>query len=318
MESVSTKTPRRIAVLMGGRSAERAVSLKSGHAVCAALHRRGYQVVAIDVDTLIADRLTAEKAELVFLALHGPGGEDGTIQGMLEILGLPYTGSGVRASAIAIHKGYTKAFLSHHRVPVPKGVILSLENRWDRPPSGLRLPVVVKPVCQGSTVGVTVVRRLKDWPPALDRAFSYDSEVVVESYIAGREITVSVLDGVALPPVEVRAPQGFYNYAAKYEHGGTRYICPASLAPSAQTRIQRLAVRSFRALGCDGAARVDFRMTRSGDAYVLEVNTTPGMTDASLLPMAAAKAGIDYDTLTERILSSAVRRMERGSSMRIP
>lgn len=318
MESVSTKGPCRVAVLMGGRSAERAVSLKSGHAVCEALHRRGYHVVAIDVDALIADRLTAEKADLVFLALHGPGGEDGTIQGLLEILGLPYTGSGVRASAIAIHKGYTRAFLSHRRVPVPKGVVLPREHRCERPPSGLRPPVVVKPACQGSTVGVTIVRRLKDWRPALEEAFSYDSEVVVESYIAGREITVSVLDGIALPPVEVRAPRGFYNYAAKYEQGGTRYFCPAPLAPSIQRHIQRLAVRSFRALGCDGAARVDFRMARSGQAYVLEVNTTPGMTDASLLPMAAAKVGIDYETLTERILSSAVRRKERTTSRRFP
>lgn len=316
MESVSTKTTRRIAVLMGGRSAERVISLKTGQAVCQALQHRGYQVVAIDVDASVVERLTAEKAELVFLALHGPGGEDGTIQGLLEILGLPYTGSGVRASAIAIHKGCTKAFLSHHRIPVPKGVVLSPKTRCARLPTGLHLPVVVKPACQGSTLGVTIVRRLKDWDSALDRAFSYDTDVVVEPYIPGREMTVSVLDGMALPPVEVRAPKGFYNYTAKYEHGGTRYLCPAPITANVQKRMQRLAVRSCRVLGCEGAVRVDFRLTRQGLPYVLEVNTTPGMTDASLLPMAAARVGIDYGTLTERILDSALRRMATDASVR--
>jgi len=309
-------TRARIGVLMGGRSAEREISLRTGQAVHRALLRRGYQAVAIDVDASVQQQLRTKKVQVVFLALHGPGGEDGTIQGLLEIIGMPYTGSGVRASAIAMHKITTKALLDCHGIPVPPGTVVQA-GRLGRgpatvPPAGLRWPVVVKPAAQGSTIGVTIVRRPSEWRAALRCAHEYDQEAVVEAYIAGREIAVSVLGGTprprALPAVEIVAPGGFYDYAAKYVKGRTRYLCPAPLPADVSKRVRDLAIRTYQIIGCEGAARVDFRVTRRGRPYVLEINTVPGMTETSLLPMAAAKAGIDYDALTERILRSALGR----------
>ena len=318
-------TRARIGVLMGGRSAEREVSLRTGQAVHRALLRRGYRAVAIDVDASVQEKLRTKKVEIVFLALHGPGGEDGTIQGLLEIIGMPYTGSGVRASAIAMHKVTAKALLDCHGIPVPPGTVVRAgrhgKDQSHRrgpvtvPPAGLRWPVVVKPAAQGSTIGVTIVHRRSEWRAALRRAHEYDQEAVVESYIPGREIAVSVLGGTplprALPAIEIVAPDGFYDYAAKYEKGRTRYLCPAPLPDAVTNRVRDLAIRTYQIVGCEGAARVDFRVTRRGRPYVLEINTVPGMTETSLLPMAAAKAGIDYDSLTERILQSALRRAQR-------
>ncbi|MGH7236655.1 MAG: D-alanine--D-alanine ligase family protein [Nitrospiraceae bacterium] len=309
-------TRARIGVLMGGRSAEREISLRTGQAVHRALLRRGYQAVAIDVDASVQQQLRAKKVQVVFLALHGPGGEDGTIQGLLEIIGMPYTGSGVRASAIAMHKVTTKTLLDCHGIPVPPGTVVQAGRLGKAaatvPPAGLRWPVVVKPAAQGSTIGVTIVRRASEWRAALRRAHEYDREAVVESYIAGREIAVSVLGGTpqarALPAVEIVAPGGFYDYSAKYVKGRTRYLCPAPLPADVSKRVRDLAVRTYQIIGCEGAARVDFRVTRRGRPYVLEINTVPGMTETSLLPMAAAKAGLDYDALTERILQSALGR----------
>jgi len=312
-------------VLMGGRSAEREVSLRTGQAVHRALLRRGYRAVAIDVDASVQEQLRTKKVEIVFLALHGPGGEDGTIQGLLEIIGMPYTGSGVRASAIAMHKVTAKALLDCHGIPVPPGTVVRAgrhgKDQSHRrgpvtvPPAGLRWPVVVKPAAQGSTIGVTIVHRRSEWRAALRRAHEYDQEAVVESYIPGREIAVSVLGGTplprALPAIEIVAPDGFYDYAAKYEKGRTRYLCPAPLPDAVANRVRDLAIRTYQIVGCEGAARVDFRVTRRGRPYVLEINTVPGMTETSLLPMAAAKAGIDYDSLTERILQSALKRAQR-------
>jgi D-alanine-D-alanine ligase len=307
-------TRARIGVLMGGQSAERPVSLKTGRAVADALRQRGYDVVTIDVDRSLPHRLRANNVELAFVALHGPGGEDGTIQGMLELMGIPYTGSGVRASAIAMHKGITKALLAYHGLPVPRGTVIRETDRTPARslPKGLRWPVVVKPAAQGSTIGVTIVRSASGWRRALQRAFRYDSEALVEAYVAGRELTVSVLDGTALPVVEILAPSGFYDYAAKYEKGLTRYLCPAPLAPALGRQLRELAVRTYRLIGCEGAARVDFRVNRRGRPCVLEANTVPGMTETSLLPMAAAQVGLDYGTLAERILASALK---RGATM---
>lgn len=313
-------TRKRIGVLMGGQSSEREVSLRTGQAVHRALLRRGYDAVAIDVDASLIRQLRAKRVAIAFLALHGPGGEDGTMQGLLESLGLPYTGSGVRASAIAMHKATTKAVIAAQGVPVAPGMVLRSDDRrggWPRTlPSGLAWPVVVKPAAEGSTIGVSIVRRPKDWRSALQRAYDYDREALVETYIPGREVGVSVLAGdkpaaapIALPPVEIVAPGGFYDYAAKYTKGRTRYLCPAPLPPAVTKTIKELALRAYQAVGCEGAARVDFRITPRGKPYVLEINTIPGMTETSLLPMAAAKAGLDYDALTERILQSALHRM---------
>jgi D-alanine-D-alanine ligase len=309
-------TTARVGVLMGGWSSEREVSLRTGRAVHRALLRRGYRAVAIDVGPELEHRLRAERVELAFVALHGPGGEDGTIQGLLETLGIPYTGSGVRASAIAMHKPTTKALLAAEGIPVPDGAVLRAGElgRGTVPPlpEGLRRPVVVKPASEGSTIGVSIVRAKDQWAAALRRAHRLDPEALVEAYIPGRELTVSVLGGktgpVALPAVEIVAPGGFYDYSAKYRKGRTRYLCPAPIAPGLAKRLADLALRAYGLVGCAGAARVDFRVTPAGRPYVLELNTTPGMTETSLLPMAAAAAGLDYDELTERILASALAR----------
>jgi D-alanine-D-alanine ligase len=308
-------THARIGVIMGGNSAEREISLRTGRAVQAALLRRGYNAVSIDPQERLVEQLEAQKVELVFLALHGPGGEDGTIQGLLEVLGIPYTGSGVRSSALAMHKPTAQALLEAQGIPVPAGKVIraSVTNGENRaaPPPRMRLPLVVKPAAQGSTIGISIVRKPSEWVSALKRAHEYDPEALIESYIPGREITVSILSNKALPAIEIVAPEGFYDYAAKYEKGHTRYLCPAPLAPRLRKRVQDLALQTYQIMGCDGAARVDFRVTPQSRPYVLEINTIPGMTDTSLLPMAAAKAGIDYDSLTERILESALRRAGR-------
>jgi D-alanine-D-alanine ligase len=303
-------TKSRIAVLMGGLSAEREISLRSGQAVYQALVRRGYQVVAIDAAADVTEALQAQKIQMVFLALHGRGGEDGSMQGLLEVLHLPYTGSGIRASAVAMHKAVTKTLLAAHGIPVPPGVTVPASKPLPACPASVKFPLVIKPVSEGSTIGVSIIRRASEWQSALRRAYAYDREALAERYIPGRELTVSVLDGEALPAVEIRTKRGFYDFTAKYTKGQSEYLCPAPLSPVIARRVKALSVRTYRILGCDGAARVDFRLTPAGRPYVLEVNTIPGMTEVSLLPMAAAKAGLEYDQLTERILGSAMRRAE--------
>ncbi|GKS57166.1 D-alanine--D-alanine ligase [Nitrospira sp.] len=306
-------TQGRIGVLMGGRSAERDVSLRTGQAVYQALLRRGYDAVTIDVGPSIVDELRNKKIDLVFIALHGPGGEDGTIQGLLETLRLPYTGSGVRASAVAMHKVLTKTVLAAAGVPVPRGEVV-VAGRVTRPslPKGLKWPVIVKPATQGSTIGVSIVRKPAEWTAALAAAHQYDTEAVVEAFVPGHELTVGVLRSEGktdvLPAVEIVAPSGFYDFSAKYQKGKTQYVCPAPISAKTAKTLRALAASAYDALACEGAARVDFRVTPRGAAYVLEANTIPGMTETSLLPMAAAKAGIDYDSLVERILDSALVR----------
>lgn len=314
MSAQTPLTSARIGVLRGGRSAEREVSLRTGQAVHQALLRRGYDAVAIDVGPTIVEQLRAQRIEIAFISLHGPGGEDGTMQGLLESLHIPYTGSGVRASAVAMHKVLTKVVLAAAGVPVPPGGVI-VAGRSKRPslPRGLKWPVIVKPATQGSTIGVSIVRKPADWSRALAEAHRYDAEAVIEAFIPGHELTVGVLrKGTtfeALPAVEIVAPSGFYDFAAKYQKKGeTQYLCPAPLTRPLAKRLGELAVRAYEALGCDGAARIDFRLTPRGKPYVLEANTVPGMTETSLLPMAAAKAGIEYDRLTERILESALAR----------
>lgn len=310
-------THARIGVLMGGRSAEREVSLKSGRAVYDALVRRGYDVISIDVDASLPQQLLDRKVEVAFIALHGPGGEDGTIQGLLDIMGISYTGSSVRASAIAMHKHAAKALLEYHGITVPRGTVIRKSDRGVGPsrvlPKGMKWPVVVKPATQGSTFGISIVRRPSEWAAALRLAHQFDCEAVAEAYIPGHEVTVSLLGGtagpVALPSIEIVAPQGFYDYSSKYEKGRTQYLCPAPLARGLLKQLKETAIRTYNIMGCEGAARVDYRVTPKGKPYVLEINTVPGMTETSLLPMAAAKAGIDYDSLAERILESGLTRV---------
>jgi D-alanine-D-alanine ligase len=313
-------THARIGVLMGGRSSERDISLKTGQAVYQALIRRGYDAVAIDVTDRLHRDLEDHKIAIAFLSLHGPGGEDGTVQGFLETLGIPYTGSGVRASAVGMHKAATKTLLAAHGIPLPPGTVV---RECDRPSlakilrqTKLKLPIVIKPVSQGSTIGVTVVRRAGQWREALELAHCYDPEVMVESYIPGHEAAVSILGTAAggpkvLPAIEIVAPDGFYDFSAKYQKGKTRYLCPAPFPPKVVHHINELTRRTYEVLGCKGAARVDFRITPRGRPYVLEINTVPGMTETSLLPMAAAQVGMAYDDLVEQILQSALDRASR-------
>ena len=310
----------RIGVLMGGRSSERDISLKTGRAVYQALIRRGYDAVAIDITDRLSRDLEDQKVAIAFLSLHGPGGEDGAVQGFLETMGIPYTGSGIRASAVGMHKAATKMLLAAHGIPLPTGTVV---RECDRPSlakvlrqTKLRLPIVVKPVSQGSTIGVTIIRHSRQWKEALTLAHRYDPEAMVESYIPGHEATVSILGTAAegpkvLPAIEIVASDGFYDFAAKYQKGRTRYLCPAPLPPKVVHHISELARRTYEVLGCEGAARVDFRITPRGRPYVLEINTVPGMTETSLLPMAAAQVGIAYDDLVDQILQSALDRASR-------
>ncbi len=313
-------TRARIGVLMGGESAERAVSLKTGEAVCRALLRSGYDAITIDVGPSLYKELLDREVKIAFLALHGPGGEDGSIQGFLESIRIPYTGSGVRASAIGMHKVVTKTLLETHGIPVPSGTVV-MKGRVTTGAKVLKAaklnwPVVVKPPSQGSTIGVTIVRKPSQWKEALSMAHRFEDEAMIEAYIPGHEVTVGVVAGPdgrieAFPPVEIVAPDGFYDFSAKYEKGRTQYLCPAPLAAKVTREIQALAIRTYRILGCEGAARVDFRITPQGKSYVLEINTVPGMTETSLLPMAAARAGLTYDALTEVIVQSALARGQR-------
>lgn len=312
-------TRSRIGVLMGGQSSERDVSLRTGTAVHKALCRKGYDAVTIDVGPTLSRDLQDQEIGVAFLALHGPGGEDGSIQGFLETLGIPYTGSGIQASAVGMHKVTTKTMLAAHGIPVPRGSVIQRGQKITSAQllrtAKLRWPVVVKPASEGSTIGVTIVKKPPQWSAAVALAHQYDRDAMVEAYIPGHEVTVSLLGRpkgapVVLPAVEIVAPGGFYDFSAKYEKGKTKYLCPAPLSAAITREIRQLALQTYKILDCAGAARVDFRITPRGRPYVLEINTVPGMTETSLLPMAAAQAGIGYDELAERILESAVARMK--------
>lgn len=301
-----TQKSLRIGVLMGGSSAEREISLKTGRSICDALKRRGYTVIPIEVDATLPHQIRAKKISVAFLALHGPGGEDGTVQGMLEVMKMPYTGSGVAASAVCMNKGLTRVVLQAAKVPVPPGMTVSGKMIPVRPPPSLGLPVVVKPCAEGSTFGVSIVRKPSQWTEALQEAYRYGEQAVVEKYIPGREIAVGVFGNKVLPGVEIIVPGGFYDFTAKYGKAATRYECPASLSSKLENTLRDYSLRAYQALGCRGAARVDFRIHTNGRPYILELNTIPGMTERSLLPMAAAQIGWDYDDLVERILREAL------------
>jgi D-alanine-D-alanine ligase len=300
---MSAKTSGPVAVLLGGRSAEREVSLRTGAAVAEALRRRGHAVVEVDARDDLAARLAEARPEKAFLALHGRWGEDGTVQGLLEMLGIPYTGSSVLASALAMDKGLSKVVFRASGVPTPDFQVL----RPGQPVSAVELaaPLVAKPLREGSTIGVGVARTEDEIPAAVATARACADEILVEAFVAGREVTLGVLDGVALPLVEVVPEGGFYDYASKYTPGRTRYVCPAELDPRVAAEASQAGSAAYAALGCAGAARVDVLLDAEERPWVLEVNTIPGMTPTSLLPKAARAAGIDFDELVERILAGA-------------
>jgi len=303
---------KRIGVLMGGMSRERDISLKTGKAVAKALTTKGYQVQPIDVTPRIAETLSKEKIDCAFLALHGRFGEDGTIQGMFELMRIPYTGSGVLASALALHKVMAKRIFHYEKIPTPMFDVLHVQMIKKGPPReiSLPLPVVVKPAREGSTIGISIVTKEKQWIPALKKAGQYDEEILVEEFIKGREITVGILEGLPLPIIEIAPKSGFYDFHSKYTKGETEYIIPARIPREKYLAAQDLSLKAFRALGCSGVARVDLMLDERNNPFVLEVNTMPGMTETSLLPKAANYAGIAFEELAERILLGASLKME--------
>jgi len=293
--------------MSGGPSAEREVSLRSGEAVSRALQARGYAVVTLDP---VDERwVLPEGTEVVFLALHGNYGEDGTIQRRLDGLGVAYTGCDAAASAVAFDKLETKRRLVAAGLPTPRHVVVGRGDGW---PEQLTGPLVMKPVSQGSSVGLAFLTQPEEWTPALEGALRHDSRVLVEERIMGRELTVGILGEQALPVVEIKPGSGTYDYHDKYTPGATEYRCPAELPPETVTQVQRVAREAFQVIAGRDYSRVDVLLGVDASPWVLEVNTLPGMTETSLFPKSAAAAGLDFEGLCERMLEMACRRAKRG------
>lgn len=295
---------KKIAVLMGGLSAEREISLVTGKSVFEAMLRKGLNAVAIDVDRNIARRLLENEIDLAFIALHGTFGEDGSIQGLLECLKVPYTGAGVLGSALAYDKIATKETLKYHGVPTADYQAIARKKRGETRRE-MDFPLVVKPSAQGSTIGVSIVGRESGWEPALDAAFQYGDEVLVEKFIEGRLVAIGMRGDRCLPIVHIRPKSGFYDYEAKYTPGKTEYICPADLSAEEIGRCEDVGKRVVQALRARGFPRIDAIVDKEGVPYVLELNTIPGMTPISLLPMAARQAGLGFEDLVMEILKTA-------------
>lgn len=304
---IDLKAIGRVGVLYGGPSGEREVSLESGRNVLNALLSMGVDAVGVDAQPgSLPAQLEAQGVEYVFNALHGRFGEDGVVQGCLETLALPYTGSGVMASALAMDKLRCKWLWRGAGLPTPD--FRSVENGEDLTEivHDLGFPVMVKPICEGSSLGISKVKTLAELPAAIAEAHRYDDIVIVERFISGQEVTVGVLGGQALPVIGLETPREFYDYTAKYLADDTRYLLPSGLGAALEANMQALALRAFNALGCRGWGRVDFMIDASGQPWLLEINTVPGMTSHSLVPMAAKAAGIDFNALVARILTLAV------------
>lgn len=304
----------KVGVLFGGRSAEREVSLMSGTGVLKALQSKGVDAHGFDPGERSLAELAAEKFDRVFIALHGRYGEDGTLQGVLEQLGIPYTGSGVMASAIGMDKVMTKRIWLSHGLPTPRFIVLDSKDSTGedlrKVPEELGLPLMLKAPHEGSTIGISKVTSEAEMQGGFDLCAKYDEVVLAEEFVSGRELTVPVLgkgrNARALPIVEIRAPQGNYDYQNKYFSDDTQYLCPAPLDEELTRRIQSIAVRAFNALNCAGWARVDFMLRASdNEPFLLEINTSPGMTGHSLVPMSAKAAGVSYEDLCVEILRSA-------------
>jgi len=295
----------KVAVLLGGKSAERAVSLKSGGMVLAALRSRGVDAHAFDPSTQKIDALLAQRFDRAFIALHGRFGEDGTVQGILEWLGIPYTGSGVLASALAMDKLRAKLVWQACGLPTPPHELLHAASDFGEVAKRLGLPLMVKPVSEGSSIGMSKVRAAGGLEEAYALAVNYDRVVMAERFIEGTELTGAILGDEALPLIRLETPREFYDYDAKYVSDDTRYIVPCGLPPQREQSLRDLCLQAFRALGCRGWGRVDLMLDRAGNPYLLEVNTAPGMTDHSLVPMAARAIGLSYEDLCMRILGDA-------------
>nr|WP_314876584.1 D-alanine--D-alanine ligase [uncultured Pseudomonas sp.] len=296
----------RVAVLYGGKSAEREVSLKSGEAVIGALQSAGVDVVAIDVGDDLLERLQREKIDRAFIILHGRGGEDGSMQGLLECLGIPYTGSGILASALAMDKLRTKQVWQSLGIPTPRHAVLASEQDCIAAGTELGFPLIVKPAHEGSSIGMAKVNSTQELVAAWQDAANYDSQVLVEQWIHGPEFTIAVLRGQVLPPIALGTPHVFYDYDAKYIANDTQYRIPCGLDSAKEQELIDLTARACDAIGIEGWGRLDVMQDEQGRFWLLEVNTAPGMTDHSLVPMAARAAGLDFQQLVLAILAASV------------
>jgi D-alanine-D-alanine ligase len=297
----------RVAVLLGGDSTEREISLLSGNAVLAALKRRGVDAHAFDPHESSLTQVT--EFDRVWIALHGPGGEDGTLQGALEYFGVPYTGSGVMGSAIGMDKLRTKRLAHAIGVATADYVVMRGREDLELAIERLGIPMIVKPATQGSSVGMSKVEKAEDLPAAYAAAAKIEASVFAEPWITGKEYTVAVLQGQALPSIRIETPKKFYDYEAKYFRDDTKYFCPSGLSGPAEQHLANLALAAFDAVGASGWGRADFMMDTTGRPLLLEVNTIPGMTDHSLVPMAARASGIDFDELVWRVLETSFSRV---------
>ncbi len=304
----------KVAVLLGGHSAEREISLMTGHAVLEALERRGVDAHAVDAGTKVVASLIEGTFDRIWVALHGRGGEDGTMQGALETLGLPYTGSGVMGCALSMDKLRTKQLFTAAGIGTPRYWHLRGSDDFAAALDALGLPLIVKPAHEGSSVGMTKVERAEDLPAAWQLAAGLDDCVLAETWITGGEYTASILNDSVLPLIRIETPNTFYNYEAKYFTDTTRYFCPSGLPATTERRYSALAMDAFRLVGASGWGRVDFLVDGQDRPLVLEVNTVPGMTSHSLVPMAAKEAGIDFDELCWRILETSFAGGGRGTA----
>lgn len=305
-KSYNTSDYGKVAVLMGGLSAERDISLVSGRAVFAALENRGIDAHLVDVQEDVLARLQEGNFDRAFIALHGRGGEDGVMQGALEVLQLPYTGTGVTGSAVAMNKGLTKRVWQGCGLPTPQFTELTAETDWQDVCEQLGLPLMVKPMHEGSSLGASKVNRKEELEPAWKNAAQFDNRVMAEQWISGREYTAPVLGNTVLPLIRLVTPREFYDYEAKYETDSTQYICPCGLDEDHEQQLGELALTAFRSIcGC-GWGRIDFMLDEQQQPWLIEANTIPGMTSHSLVPMSARQAGMDFNELVLRILDTSM------------
>lgn len=291
---------RKIGVLMGGKSSEREISLKSGNAVLNSLIRSNYDTIGIDAGNNLVEILINKKIQVAFIALHGRWGEDGTVQGLLEMMGIPYTGSGITGSAISLDKAIMKMLLDNSGLPTPEYTIYQNGDGIDFP-----LPFVVKPANEGSTIGISIVRKTEEINQAIENALRYDRKIIIEKYIQGQEITVSIVNEKTLPVIEVKPLNGFYDFEAKYSKGKTEYIIPAKITGEIERKTQKYALEVFKVFELSGCARIDMIVNENSVPYIIDINTSPGMTETSLVPKAWEYLGKSFDELVEKILSGA-------------
>jgi D-alanine-D-alanine ligase len=303
----------KVGVIAGGISSEREVSLRSGQAVFNALKELGFNSVFIDAGKDLCEKIKEEKIDIAFLVLHGGWGENGAVQGMLEVMGIPYTGSGVLSSALAMDKEATKKIFIYHGIPVPPFKVVYKQDYFSLSFNlePLSFPLVVKPAEEGSSVGVNIVKNEVELKSALENAFKYGQRAILEKFIEGREIHIGVLGDKALGGVEVRPKKGFYDYESKYTKGLTEYILPPEINNDLYEKLKDLGLKAHKALGCKGGTRVDMIVDSNGNPYVLEVNTIPGMTETSLLPKISQLSGYDFKGLVKEILELALKENER-------